>query len=51
MRAGELTLPPAYGGFGWPSQSSTVEFTLMVQIREKQRADQLSYDPGPDPGL
>lgn len=35
-----LTLPLAdIGDTEWPSQSSARELTLMVQIRESQRAD------------
>ena len=51
MRAGEMTLPPTDGGIGWPSQSSAGELALVVQIRESRCTGQLSYNPGPDPGL
>lgn len=54
VRARELTLPPADGWHGdidWPSQNSVGEFTLVVWVRESRQADQLSYHPGPDPGL
>ena len=47
----ELTLPPADGSIGWPSQSSAGELTLVVWIRERWRDDQLSFHPGPDSGL
>ena len=49
LRAGELTPPPANSCPGWPSQSN-VGVTLVLQIRESQHADQLSYHPGPNPG-
>ena len=45
MRTGELSLPPANGGIGRPSQSSAGELALVVWKRESQRADQLSYQP------
>jgi hypothetical protein len=38
MRAGELTLGPANGSVGWPSQSSAGLLTLVVQIRESWHA-------------
>jgi hypothetical protein len=40
--AAELTLIPANGSIAWPSQSSTGELALVVQIRENQQADMLS---------
>lgn len=51
MRPGVLTLPPADVSIGWPSQSSSGELTLVVQIGDSQLADHLSYHTGPDPGL
>jgi hypothetical protein len=51
IRAGELILPLASGSTGWPSWSSGWELTLMVQIKESQWTDQLSYHPGPEPEL
>jgi hypothetical protein len=52
MRAGDLTcLLPLNGDIRLPSWSSTGEFALVVWIRENQHVDQLSYYPGPDPGL
>lgn len=62
----ELALPPVDDSIGQPSQNSTQERALVVQIRESQRptslattqsqiqgqwADQPSYHPGPDPGI
>lgn len=46
---GMLTLLPDNGSLGWPSWSSTGEFTLVVQIRESLHADKLSYPR--EPGL
>lgn len=43
-------MPPADGGIGWSSRNSAGEFSLVVQIREIWQADQLRYNPGPDPG-
>jgi hypothetical protein len=51
VRAEELDLFPADGSTGWSSWSSAGELTLVVQIRQSQCIDQLSYHPGPDPGL
>lgn len=51
VRAAELTLPPARGGIGWPSQSSAEELALVVWIRESPQAYQISYHSDPDPGL
>jgi hypothetical protein len=55
MRAGGLSLTSDRksddGSTGWPTQSSAGELTLVVQIRDSQQADQLSYHPGPDQGL
>lgn len=51
MRTGEMVLPPADGCIGWPSQSSTGKLTLVVQIRESQQTDHLSYHPGLDQEL
>jgi hypothetical protein len=48
MRTGEMTLPPANGSIGWPSQSSDGEITLVVQTRESQQTDHLSYHPDLD---
>lgn len=50
-RVGELTLPPASGSTGWQSWSSAKDLDLVVQMRESQWDDQLSFYPGPDPGL
>ena len=41
MQGEELPLPPADGGIGWSSQSSTRELALVVQRRESWRADQI----------
>ena len=41
-RAGQLNLPPADGGTGWPSQSSAGELGLVVPIKESWWAVQLS---------
>jgi len=35
----------------WPSQSSVGEIALVAWIREGRWDDQLSYYPGPEPGL
>lgn len=34
MRAGRMTLTPASGCIGWPSQSNVGELTLVVQVKE-----------------
>lgn len=47
MKAREVPLPPSDGRIGWPSQKSAGGLTLVVQIRERQQADQLSTRPGP----
>ena len=46
-----LTLPPEDRSIGWPSWNSSGELALVAQIRESWWLDQLSYQPGPDPGL
>jgi len=51
IRAGELTLPPADGVIGWPSQSSAGKLALVVLMQENWQADQISYHPGPDARL
>lgn len=45
ITAEELTLPPANDGTEWARLSSAGEL-LVVQIRESQQGDQLSYHPG-----
>ena len=47
---GEPTWLPVSCGIGWPSYSSVGEFTVVLEVRESQQVDQLSYHPGPDPG-
>lgn len=42
-RSGELSLPPAQGSTGWPTQSSAGELSLVVRVRGIQQADQLRY--------
>ena len=46
-----LPLPPANGNTGWLSWSSAGELALVVQMRERQRGEQLSEHPGPAPQL
>ena len=48
MREGELPLPPADGGTGWPSQSRTGALNLVAGKGEL--TDQLSYHPGQTQG-
>lgn len=51
MRMGRLKLSLDNGSIGRPSRSIIWELFLVIQVRESQRADQLSYNPGLDLSL
>lgn len=51
LGAGELTLPPATAGMGWPNCSSSLKLALVVWISNSQWADNLNYNPWPDLGF
>lgn len=51
VRARELCPPLASCGTGWASLGSDRELALVIWAWESWLDDQLSYHPGPGPGL
>ena len=50
-RVGELPLTLAGCSIEWATWGSAGELTLVVRVRESPWANQLTYHPGPGPGL